>query len=120
VGLPATPSVLELKTRIQATLDERPDRPWCVHRLCELLLGMRARAEREAMLRLTQASADALTADGKARREFVSSVAIGVQCEDALYWSARSPWVSLDQFGQEYESPRILRRLGSHFECHGL
>lgn len=72
------------------------------------------------MLRLTRAAADDLATRGTVKREAVSAVAIGVHCEDELYWSALSPRDRLEEFGPEYQSPRVLQRLSSHFQCHGL
>jgi|HubBroStandDraft_1064217.scaffolds.fasta_scaffold02285_7 hypothetical protein len=113
-------SVPALKDQIEATLDADPDRPWCVHRLYEELVATAIPGGREDMLVLTQTAADDLVMEGRAHREFVSAVGIGVHCEDSLYWSPESEKRTLADFGPEYESPRILRRLGSHFQCHGL
>ena len=113
-------SVPDLKERIEATLDESPDRPWCVHRLYEILVAATRPGGREDMLLLTQKAADDLVFDGRAHREFVSAVGIGVHCEDSLYWSLHSEKQTLADFGPEYESPTVLRRLASHFQCHGL
>jgi hypothetical protein len=106
--------------RIETTLEESPDRPWCVHRLYEETLTVSPTVGREGMLSLTQQAADDLVSAGRAYREFVSAVGIGVHCEDSLYWSHDSEKRTLAEFGPEYESPTILRRLASHFQCHGL
>ncbi|MGA9838935.1 MAG: hypothetical protein WBF81_03405 [Thermoplasmata archaeon] len=106
--------------RIQATLDETPERPWCVHRLYEELLAKGPSPSRDDGLVVTQGAADDLVTAGRAHREFVSAVGIGVHCEDSLYWSRHSEKTSLAEFGPEYESPTVLRRLASHFQCHGL
>jgi hypothetical protein len=115
-----TVSVPDLKEQIETALQETPERPWCVHRLYEELLAARAPGGREDMLLLTHQAADALVMEGRAHREYVSAVGIGVQCEDSLYWSSTSDKKSLVDFGPEYESPTVLRRLASHFQCHGL
>ncbi len=114
----AEPHVEELKREIQRTLDADPEHPWCVHRLYEELLSDEPRGVR--VLDLTERAADALAEAGGARREAISAMTIGVHCQDSLYWSTRSPHARLADFGPEYESPTILRRLASHFECHGL
>ncbi len=72
------------------------------------------------MLEVTRRAADDLVTEGRAQREFVSAIGIGVQCEDSLYWSAGCRKRTLADFGPEYESPTVLRRLASHFQCHGL
>ena len=109
-----------LKLRIEATLEETPERPWCVHRLYEALVASRMPNDREEMLDATRNAAEELVVEGRARREFVSAIGIGVHCEDSLYWSPDSPQNTLADFGPEYESPTVLRRLASHFQCHGL
>ena len=110
----------DLKDQIEAALESTPDRPWCVHRLYENLLASRAPGSREDMLAITLRAADDLVMEGRAHREFVSAIGIGVHCEDSLYWSPHAGRQSLAEFGPEYESPVILRRLASHFQCHGL
>jgi hypothetical protein len=110
----------EFKDQIAAALEESPDRPWCVHRLCEHLLGPRAPGGREDTLALTLEAANELVMEGRAQREFVSAIGIGVHCEDSLYWSPTSGRQTLAEFGPEYESPVILQRLASHIQCHGL
>ena len=109
-----------LKTRIVEVLDGPPERPWCVHRLYEELLAGPSPERRDDLLALTQAAAEELVNEGRAHREFVSAVGIGVHCEDSLYWSRDSNKRSLANFGPEYESPAVLHRLASHFQCRGL
>lgn len=109
-----------LMDRIGAALDQDPDRPWCLHGLYERVAKPFDGAEREDLLLRTRLAADLLVDHGRARFEVVNALAIGVQCQDWTYWSARSPHVRLEQFGPEYESPTVLRRLVSHFECRGL
>lgn len=110
----------DLKDRIETVLDETPDRPWCVHRLYEELLATGSPNSREVLLEVTRRAADELVDDGRAQREFVSAIGIGVHCEDSLYWPNDSGKRTLADFGPEYDSPTILRRLASHFQCHGL
>ncbi|MGA8543278.1 MAG: hypothetical protein WB947_07075 [Thermoplasmata archaeon] len=109
-----------LKDRIEAVLDQTPERPWCVHRLYEELVASGSSNSRDVLLEVTRKAAEALVSEGRARREFVSAFAIGVQCEDSLYWSSESEKRNLSEFGPDYESPTVLRRLASHFQCHGL
>jgi hypothetical protein len=109
-----------LKDRIEATLEEAPDRPWCVHRLYEVLLTDPSAGTRDDLLVVTRNAAEELVGEGRARREFVSAIGIGVHCEDSLYWARDSGKRHLADFGPEYESPTVLRRLASHFQCHGL
>jgi hypothetical protein len=113
-------STLDLKEQIKTTLEGNPDRPWCVHRLYEELAPRASSRGRDEMLEVTRRAADDLVMEGQACREFVSATAIGIQCEDALYWSRQSGKKVLAEFGPEYESPTILRRLGSHIQCRGL
>jgi hypothetical protein len=115
-----TANSAELKDRILLTIDGDPARPWCVHRLYEELLARRGPERREENLLQTQQAADSLVADGRARREFVSAVGIGVHCEDSLYWSMQASQRRLADFGPEYESPIVLQRLASHVQCQGL
>ncbi len=114
------PAPEELIARVQAMLDEEPEKPWCVHRIRDQVASDRDEFADEALLFESRRAADLLVATGKARRESVSAVAIGVHCEDSVYWSTRSKFEALEEFGPEYESPAILHRLASHFECHGL
>jgi hypothetical protein len=113
-------SLSPLATRIDVALNEDVDRPWCVHRLYEKLVSGQATASRDNMLEVTQRAAEELVRLGRARREYVSAIGIGVHCEDALYWTARSDRSQLSDFGPEYESPTILHRMASHFQCRGL
>ena len=116
---PFTP-IPGLKERIESVLDGSPDRPWCVHRLYEELVAGPSTSARDDMLVVTRNTAEELVIEGRVRREFVSAIGIGVHCEDSLYWSRESEKTQLADFGPEYESPTVLRRLASHFECHGL
>jgi hypothetical protein len=110
----------DLKDRIETVLGTTPNRPWCVHRLYEELVATGSPNAREVMLVATRQAADELVYEGRAQREFVSAIGIGVHCEDSLYWPRTSERHHLSDFGPEYESPTILRRLASHFQCHGL
>lgn len=109
-----------LMARIQHRLDETPYRPWCVHRLCDEVVVPQMAQDRDGLLRLTEQLADELARDGRAQREAVSALSIGVHCQDSLYWSVRANQHALEEFGPEYESPTILHRLASHMYCHGL
>jgi hypothetical protein len=113
-------ALFDLMDRIETTVNDSPNRPWCVHRLYEELVAATAPATREDLLTITQKAADDLVYEGRIRREFVSAIGIGVHCEDSLYWSLGSEKRTLADFGPEYESPLVLRRLASHFQCHGL
>jgi len=115
-----TVSVPDLKVRIETALEETPYRPWCVHRLYEAIVAPGGPDAREDMLELTQRAAEELVREGLAQREFVSAIGIGVHCEDSLYWSRESEKRTLADFGPEYESPTVLQRLASHFQCRGL
>jgi len=110
----------ELKDRIEELLVEAPDHPWCVHRLYEQLVAAPGAGTRDDLLVVTRDAAEELVVEGRARREFVSAIGIGVHCEDSLYWARNSEKRELADFGPEYESPTVLRRLASHFQCHGL
>jgi hypothetical protein len=110
----------DLTVRIEGVLEENPNRPLCVHGLYEELLAPVDRGNRDQLLEETRRAADEAVRRGHARMEFVSAIAIGVQCEDVMYWSTRSAKLHLKDFGVEYESPTILNRLGSHITCHGL
>ncbi len=112
------PPVLE--DRIETSLNGDRDHPRCVHGLFEELLAPNSSASRDDLLELTRRAADLLVDRGRARRQYVSAIAIGAHCEDAVYWSIESPHERLDDFGPEYEEPAIARRLASHFVCHGL
>lgn len=109
-----------LMDHIQQALDETPFRPWCIHRIGDEIVAPEIPQERDGLLRLSEQLADELARDGRARREAVSALSIGVHCQDSLYWSVRADPRSLEEFGPEYESPTILHRLASHMYCHGL
>jgi|HubBroStandDraft_1064217.scaffolds.fasta_scaffold16192_2 hypothetical protein len=111
--------VPDLKNQIEELLDGTPEKPWCVHRLYEVLVAAPG-ASRDDLLVVTRDAAEELVVEGRARREFVSAIGIGVHCEDSLYWARASEKRQLSDFGPEYESPVVLRRLASHFQCHGL
>jgi hypothetical protein len=115
--LPVTASLTE---RIESALNETPDVPWCIHRLYEELVPSRDPRDRDGLLLETQHAADSLVREGRAAGETVSAVSIGVHCQDSVYWSKLAGKEHLEQFGPEYESPTILRRLASHMYCHGL
>jgi hypothetical protein len=109
-----------LMDRIESALNQDLGRPWCVHGLLEEVAKPFEPEEREDLLLRTRLAADMLVDHGRARFEPVNAIAIGVRCQDWTYWSARSPNDHLEQFGPEYETPVVLRRLVSHFQCHGL
>jgi hypothetical protein len=109
-----------LTERIETTLNETPDLPWCIHRLYEELVPTQDPRERDGLLLETKHAADSLVRSGRAAGETVSAVSIGVHCQDSLYWSTLAGKQHLDQFGPDYESPTILRRLAAHMYCHGL
>lgn len=110
----------DLTERIATALDEEPVRPWCKHRLYEEILRSSVEGSRDEGLDAAERAADELVYRGDARREYVSAVAIGVHCEDSVYWSKRSVNERLADFGREYEAPTVLHRLASHIQCHGL
>lgn len=114
------PGPEELVARVQAMLDRDPTRPWCVHRIRDQVAADRGDVPDLELLFETRRAADLLVATGQARREAVSTVTIGIHCEDAVYWSVRSPYELLDEFGPDYAAPAILHRLASRVECHGL
>ena len=116
----ATVSLSALSAQIDEALNGDLARPWCVHRLYEVLLAGAAVGARDGLLEVTQRAADELVHQGRARKEYVSAITIGVHCEDSLYWSSRSEAQRLSDFGPEFESPTVLRRLASHFQCRGL
>jgi hypothetical protein len=109
-----------LRDRIEAVVNEEPYRPWCVHRLHEELEGPDPVEDRAFQLMVTQLAADQLADRGRLLRQEVSAVTIGVHCQDTLYWSPKAGYTSVEGFGTDYESPALLRRLGAHFQCHGL
>ena len=110
----------ELGRRIQATLETAPLRPWCVHRLYESIVAAADGRPLDAGLSATEQAAEALRHGGRVQGESVSALAIGVHCQDSLYWSVRSQHHRLEEFGPEYAAPTILYRLAAHFRCHGL
>lgn len=110
----------ELADRIQRALDGSPEQPWCVHRLYEEIIAPQGYDDRSVGLDVTRHASELLVETGRAKFEQVSATSIGVHCEDALYWSTHSPRLRLAEFGPQYESPTMLRRLASHFQCHGL
>ncbi len=114
------PSDPELCERIARTLERDPDRPWCVHGLYEALVASGTDPRRDELLIETERAAEALVTKGRARREFISAIGIGVHCEDSVYWTPHAGKTNLAEFGPEYESPAILYRLASHIRCHGL
>ncbi|MCI4345824.1 MAG: hypothetical protein L3K07_03625 [Thermoplasmata archaeon] len=109
-----------LVQKIQEALDANPGVPWCMHRLYEEIVTPELIGGRDSLLELTERAANRLVKEGKVQYEAVSTLAIGVHCQDSVYWSNRSAKTRLEQFGPEYESPRVLRRLASHMLCHGL
>jgi len=109
-----------LATRIESALDSDLNHPWCVHRLYERLGPVVDLSARETLLETTQRAAEELVRTGRARREYVSAIAIGVHCEDSVFWSVDAKRECLAEFGPEYEAPTILNRMASHFQCHGL
>jgi hypothetical protein len=117
---PEVVASLPIADRILEVLDTHSGQPWCVHRLYEEVVSGFGYEDRGRGLDITRGAADGLVQSGRARYEGVSAISIGVHCEDAMYWSMKSPYTSLDQFGPSYESPTILQRLASHFQCHGL
>lgn len=110
----------EVKGRIEAALNERPDRPYCQHRLYREVVAPAIDPGSSDLLMATQLAGRELAKEGRARCEAVSTLSIGVHCEDWVFWSMRSSRTRLDEFGPDYESPAILYRLASHFQCHGL
>ncbi|MCI4363030.1 MAG: hypothetical protein L3K13_01815 [Thermoplasmata archaeon] len=118
---PATGALPDhLVQKIQRVLDANPDVPWCMHRLYEDIVTPELIGGRDSLLELTERAANLLVKEGRAQFEAVSTLAIGVHCQDSVYWSIQSGKRRLEEFGPEYESPRVLRRLASHMQCHGL
>jgi len=109
-----------LKDQIVASLNDSPDRPICVHGLYESLKEGSPGAGRDDMVERVRRAAEHLVQEGQAHRAFVSAIAIGAHCEDEVFWSARSPYRTLEDFGPEFDQLAVARRLASHFECHGL
>jgi hypothetical protein len=120
MGLSREEPLDALMARIEAALNVEPYRPWCIHRLCEEIVAPEIPRDRDGLLRLTEQMADELTSEGRAQREPVSALSIGVHCQDSLYWSVKANEHRLEEFGPEYEIPTILHRLASHMYCHGL
>ena len=120
VEMQASVTLSALAMRLGESLDSDLDRPWCKHRLYEEVVLPHGWTDRENMLLVTERAADELVAAGRARREYISAIGIGVHCEDSLYWSPKANRSALADFGPEFESPTVLRRLASHFQCHGL
>ncbi|MGP8072965.1 MAG: hypothetical protein ACLPZM_07545 [Thermoplasmata archaeon] len=114
------PSQKGLEERIESSLNGDPSRPRCVHGLYEELLAPEGGANRDDLLDLTRRAAGDLVEHGRARRRYVSAIAIGAHCEDEVFWSVQSPHRELEDFGPEYEQLAIARRLASHFVCRGL
>jgi hypothetical protein len=110
----------ELRDRIEAAVNEEPFRPWCVHRLHEDLVEPFSQENRDYQLLATQLAADQLADRGRLLRQELSAVTIGVHCQDTIYWSPKAGFATVDEFGPDYETPALLRRLGAHFQCHGL
>ena len=110
----------ELREEIRRVLHEPPLRPWCVHRLYETLVARRQHGDRDDLLLVPEKAADQLFHEGAALREYVSAAPIGVHCQDSLYWAVDAGKRRLAEFGPEYESPTVMRRLGSHIRCSGL
>jgi hypothetical protein len=110
----------QLLEKIEAALDANPGVPWCMHRIYEEVVTPELIGGRDSLLDLTERAANILVQQGRAQYEAVSTLAIGVHCQDSVYWSVHSGKKRLEEFGPEYESPRVLRRLASHMLCHGL
>jgi hypothetical protein len=109
-----------LKDHIEAALNESPDRPICVHGLYETLKETEPVPPRDETLEALRGAAENLVREGHAHHAFVSAIAVGAHCEDEVFWSARSPFHQLEEFGPDFEQFALARRLASHFECHGL
>jgi len=115
------PAVIEgLMAQIASAVETDLERPWCIHRLYEEVVSPSGQFPLDDLLLKTELAANQLAAKGAIRAEPVSTVSIGVHCQDSLYWSVRCPHHSLAEFGPEYETPRVLYRLASHFRCQGL
>ncbi|HKV90137.1 MAG TPA: hypothetical protein VJQ43_02955 [Thermoplasmata archaeon] len=118
---PADSVLASLRAGVDASVSGEPLEPWCVHRLAETLQDPTGNeAEREQQLMVTQLAADQLAAEGKLKRASVNAIALGVHCEDVLYWSPKTGFDRVAEFGPDYEEMALLRRLGAHFRCHGL
>jgi len=114
------PSLAGLEERIESSLNDDPERPRCVHGLYEELLAPEGPGSRDDLLDLTRRAAEELVEHGRARRRYVSAIAIGAHCEDTVYWSVTSPNRELEEFGPEFEQFAIARRLAGHIQCHCL
>jgi len=110
----------DLQGQVEATLNETPERPICVHGLYETLKETEFSGPREEVVELVRRAAENLVRDGQAQHAYVSAIAVGAHCEDEVFWSSRSPFRRLEEFGPEFEQFAVARRLASHFECHGL
>jgi hypothetical protein len=118
---PAPPlSNQETMELIEGALNRHPERPWCIHRLYEEVVRPEASSLDRDLFDRTERAAQELAAQGRVRGKPIDAIAIGVHCEDAMYWSIHSRQQELEEFGREYESPAILNRLASHFRCTGL
>jgi hypothetical protein len=115
-----TVAIAHLQDQVEATLNESPDRPICVHGLFETLKETEPSGPREQVVELLRKAAENLVRDGQAQHAFVSAIAVGAHCEDEVFWTSRSPFRRLEEFGPEFEPFAVARRLASHFECHGL
>jgi hypothetical protein len=115
-----TPAVDGLKEQIEANLNDSLERPICVHGLMETIKQSAPSATRADLVESVRAAAEDLVQEGHAQHAYVSAIAIGAHCEDEVFWSARSPFLHLEEFGPEFEQLAVARRLASHFECHGL
>jgi hypothetical protein len=117
----ATASAIDaLAEEIRRALETDLERPWCVHRLYEEVVSASGKFPLDDLLLKTELAANYLAQTGRARREGISALAIGVHCQDTLYWSLRAPQERLVDFGPEYDAPEVLNRLVRHFQCHGL
>ncbi len=117
----APTAVMEgLMAEISAAVETDLARPWCIHRLYEEVVSPSGRFPLDDLLLKTELAANQLAARGELRAEPISTVSIGVHCQDSLYWSVHAAPGRLEEFGPEYESPRVLYRLASHFRCQGL
>jgi hypothetical protein len=115
-----TPAPGGLEAQIESSLNDSPDRPICVHGLYETVKDADPTVARDQMVEQVRAAAEHLVQEGHAHHAFVSAIAIGAHCEDAVFWSAHSRHHLLEEFGPEFDQIAVARRLASHFECHGL
>jgi hypothetical protein len=112
--------IAHLQDQVEATLNDSPDRPICVHGLLETLKESEGGAPRDEVMELVRTAAENLVREGQAHHAFVSAIAVGAHCEDEVFWTSRSPHQQLEEFGPEFEQFAVARRLASHFVCHGL